>query len=490
MRAVSPMRRRSTVQAPDGSCRSRNPSFRVTLSLWPEGPVGRAKLRLDVGSPMTAPAFMFATGIENSAPTIDNGRTRVDEMEKCGFYQHWRTDLDLVCHDLDIGFLRYGPSLHKTFLGQGRYDWEFSDLTFGAIKDRDLVPIVDLCHFGVPDWIGNFQNPDFPRLFAAYAGAFASRFPWVQLYTPVNEMYICATFSAAYGWWNEQLSSDQAFVTALKHIVKANVLAMSAILDVRPDAIYIQSESSEYFHADNPKAIRPAEIMNARRFLSLDLNYGRRVASEMYEFLMDNGMTRDEYHFFLDQSLRHHCIMGNDYYITNEHRVADDGSTRAAGDVFGYDEITRQYYERYKLPVMHTETNISEGPTGEEAVDWLWKQWSNVLRVRNTGVPIVGFTWFSLTDQVDWDVALREERGTVNPLGLYDLDRNIRRVGTSYKQLIQDWRAVLPAQSVCLVVPTVPPSEYDDPTALRRREMARQLRRRPPIGSDDGQQTG
>jgi beta-glucosidase len=427
---------------------------------------------------MIAPAFMFATGIENSVPTINNGRTRIDEMEKCGFYKHWRTDFELV-RDLDIRYLRYGPAIHTTFLGSNRFDWEFSDLTFGCLRELDIVPIVDLCHFGVPDWIGNFQNPDFPNLFAGYARAFAQRFPWVQLYTPINEMFICATFSAAYGWWNEQLSSDQAFVTALKNIVKANVLAMSAILDVRPDAIFIQSESSEYFHADNPKAIKPAEIMNARRFLSLDLNYGKRVESEMYEFLLDNGMTREEYHFFLEQNLRHHCIMGNDYYVTNEHRMSDDGSTRAAGDVFGYDEITRQYYRRYMLPVMHTETNINEGPTGEEAVDWLWKQWANVLRVRNDGVPIVGFTWYSLTDQVDWDVALREERGTVNPLGLYDLDRNIRRVGTAYKQLIQDWRTVLPAQSVCLVVPVVLPSEYDDPVSQRRRDTARDLRRKP-----------
>jgi beta-glucosidase/6-phospho-beta-glucosidase/beta-galactosidase len=421
---------------------------------------------------------MFATGIENSNPTLNGGRTRIDEMEKCGFYKHWRTDFELV-RDLDIRYLRYGPAIHTTFLGSNRFDWEFSDLTFGCLRELDVVPIVDLCHFGVPDWIGNFQNPDFPNLFAGYARAFAQRFPWVQLYTPINEMFICATFSAAYGWWNEQLSSDQAFVTALKNIVKANVLAMSAILDVRPDAIFIQSESSEYFHADNPKAIKPAEIMNARRFLSLDLNYGKRVESEMYEFLLDNGMMREEYHFFLEQNLRHHCIMGNDYYVTNEHRVSADGSTRAAGDVFGYDEITRQYYRRYLLPVMHTETNINEGPTGDEAVDWLWKQWANVLRVRNDGVPIVGFTWYSLTDQVDWDVALREERGTVNPLGLYDLDRNIRRVGTAYKQLIQDWRTVLPAQSVCLVVPVVLPSEYDDPVSQRRRDTARDLRRKP-----------
>ncbi|MBB3020007.1 beta-glucosidase/6-phospho-beta-glucosidase/beta-galactosidase [Microvirga lupini] len=420
--------------------------------------------------------FMFATGIENSIPTINNSRTRIDQMEKCGHYKYWRTDFDLL-EELDIQVLRYGPPLHTSFLGPGRYDWSFADMTFEEIQRRNLIPIVDLCHFGVPDWIGNFQNPDFPDLFAAYAEDFARRFPWVQLYTPINEMFICAQFSAAYGWWNEQMRSDQAFVTALKHIVKANVLAMERILKVRPDALFIQSESSEYFHADNPAAIKPAEIMNARRFLSLDLNYGRRLDSEMYEFLMDNGMSRDEYHFFLSRSsLRHHCIMGNDYYITNEHRVQADGMTRAAGDVFGYDEITRQYYDRYKLPVMHTETNLMEGPHGDEAVNWLWKQWANVLRVRNTGVPIVGFTWYSLTDQMDWDTALREENNRVTPVGLYDLDRNIRPVGRCYKQLIHDWCDVLPAQSVCLTVPVVRPQEMDELPIRSHQDRLRRMR--------------
>src|ERR687889_1898661 len=308
---------------------------------------------------MTVHRFMFATGIENSYPTIRNGSVRIDELETGGHYKHWETDFALL-QDLDIRFLRYGPPIHRTWLAHDRYDWDFADQTFGRLKSLNITPIVDLCHFGVPDWIGNFQNPDFPPLFAEYTRAFAERFPWVQLYTPVNEMFVCATFSAAYGWWNEQLANDKAFVTALKHIVKANVLAMAAILDVRPDAIFIQSESSEYFHADEPDAIGRAETLNARRFLSLDLNYGRRVDSEMYEFLMDSGMTRHEYHFFLSRSsLRHHCIMGNDYYVTNEHRVRADGSTSASGDVFGYDEITRQYHDRYGLPVMHTETNLA-----------------------------------------------------------------------------------------------------------------------------------
>lgn len=406
--------------------------------------------------PTLAPAFMFATGIENSNPTINHGRTRIDQLEKCGHYTHWRTDFELV-RDMCIHFLRYGPPLHKTYLAPDRYDWAFADETLPALRQMQIIPIVDLCHFGLPDWMGNFQNPDFPPLFASYTEAFARRFPWVQLYTPINEMYICAMFSARYGWWNEQGTTDQTFVTALKHIVKANVLAMQAISRVRPDAIFVQSESSEYFHAENPAAIAPAEILNAERFLSLDLNYGRRVDSQMYEYLMDNGMTREEYHFFHQNDLKHQCIMGNDYYITNEHRVSADGLHRAAGEVFGYDEITWQYYDRYRLPVMHTETNCMEGPTGEEAIQWLWKQWANVLRVRNKGIPVIGFTWYSLTDQIDWDIALREEANKVTPVGLYDLNRNVRPVGRAYKQLIRDWRDVLPTQSVCLRVPVEVP---------------------------------
>jgi beta-glucosidase/6-phospho-beta-glucosidase/beta-galactosidase len=401
------------------------------------------------------PGFMFATGIEGSYPTIEGGRIRMDEMEKCRHYELWQTDFDKV-QELGVRFLRYGPPIHRTWLGHNKYDWSFCDLTFQDLYRRGIIIIADICHFGVPDWIGNFQNPEFPTLFAEYAQAFAKRYPWVQLFTPVNEMSICATFSALYGWWNEQEKSDRSFVMALKHIVKANVLAMSAILNVRPDAIFIQSESSEYYHADGPESIHKAELMNARRFLALDLNYGIRINSDMYEYLMDNGMKREEYHSFIDNHLKHHCIMGNDYYITNEHLVSKDGSMRASGEIFGYEEITTQYYNRYALPVMHTETNLREEPNAEASVQWLWKEWANVLRVRNNGVPIVGFTWYSLTDQVDWDTALRENNGTVNNLGLYDLDRNPRKVGIAYRHLIESWGKVLPTESECLQVPVKP----------------------------------
>jgi beta-glucosidase len=395
---------------------------------------------------------MFATGIENSYPTIQlpDGRVqRVDEMEKTGHYQRWRKDFALV-RELGLEYLRYGPPYYRTHLGPNRYHWAFADETFAELRRLGITPIADLCHFGVPDWIGDFQNPDWPELFAGYAGAFAARYPRVRYYTPVNEIFVAATFSAQYGWWNERLASDGAFVTALKHLVRANLLAEAAILKVKPSALFIQSESTEYFHPEHPAARERAEFLNEKRFLSLDLSYGSHVRAPMYEYLTDNGLSREEYHrlYRLGRAMKPHCIMGNDYYVTNEHLVpSGNHPVRPAGEIFGYYVITKQYYDRYHLPVMHTETNTSDEA---RAPAWLWKEWANMVRLKEDGVPIVGFTWYSLTDQVDWDTVLRENNGHVNPLGLVDLDRKIRPVGEAYRRLVDHWRHILPVDSLCL----------------------------------------
>lgn len=50
----------------------------------------------------------------------------------------------------------------------------------------------------------------------------------------------------------------------------------------------------------------------------------------------------------------------------------------------------------------------------------------------------LGFTWYSLIDQVDWDTALGENDGHVNESGLYDLPRNERKVAKEYRALLQE----------------------------------------------------
>jgi beta-glucosidase/6-phospho-beta-glucosidase/beta-galactosidase len=321
-------------------------------------------------------------------------------------------------------------------LGPGRYDWSFADEVMAEMKRLRITPILDLLHFGLPDWLGDFQNPELPLRFAEYAGAVAKRYPWVRFFTPVNEMYVTARLSAKEGVWNEQLKTDTGFVTAVKHLVASSILACQAIVQRRPDAIIVQSESAEYTHEARVNPTQEITLWNKLRFLALDLLYARIPDADVYRYAMEHGLTPEEYDWFMAGEPPGHQIMGNDYYGRNERIVKPDGRACEAEDVLGWYQITHSYYARYKKPVMHTETNVFNP---DVAPIWLWKQWMNVLRMRKDGVPVLGFTWYSLIDQVDWDIQLSKKVGTVNACGLYDLERQPRPVAAAYQELLQEF---------------------------------------------------
>jgi beta-glucosidase/6-phospho-beta-glucosidase/beta-galactosidase len=380
--------------------------------------------------------FAFATGIECSNPTIvdaEGRRIRRDLLEECGHHEHWREDLGLV-RETGIPCLRYGLPNHLIHQGPDRYDWSFADEALAEIRRLGITPILDLCHFGVPDWIGDFQNPELPLHFARYAGAVAERYPWVRFFTPVNEIYVAARNSGRDGLWNERLKTERGFVTALKHLVAANLLASAEIVRHRPNAVIIQSESAEYTHHVRAAPAHEVKLHNKQVFLSLDLLYSKAPDADVLLFLNDNGMSREEFMWFMQTAPAGYQIMGNDYYGHNEKLLLPDGTVVFGEDVLGWYLITLRYYRRYYKPVMHTETNVFD-PVA--APQWLWKQWVNVLRMRRDGIPVLGFTWYSLIDQVDWDIQLAEKRGTVNACGLYDMDRRPRPVAAAYRQLLE-----------------------------------------------------
>ncbi|WP_332368221.1 hypothetical protein [Spirosoma telluris] len=67
------------------------------------------------------------------------------------------------------------------------------------------------------------------------------------------------------------------------------------------------------------------------------------------------------------------------------------------------------------------------------------KQWVSIMRMRRDGIPVLGFTWYSLIDQIDWDSQLKEVNNTINACGLYDLNRKPRPVAETYKSLLKEF---------------------------------------------------
>jgi beta-glucosidase/6-phospho-beta-glucosidase/beta-galactosidase len=382
--------------------------------------------------------LMMTTGIECSYPTVQGGRRR-DELEGTRHYEHWREDLEL-CRGIGAGYVRYGLPYYRMHLGPGRYDWAFADQVLPAFWDLGLIPIVDLCHFGVPDWIGGFANRDWPGYFAEYAAAFAERYPWIKFYTPVNEMLVCARFSGLYGLWNEQKASDADFVAAHATQCRASLLAMGEILKRRGDAVFIQSEIAEVYLERWPQTRDDVKFRNHFRFITFDYLYGTPPYADVANYLYDNGLSRGDYEWFMQQGreVAAHCVLGMDYYSDNERTVQCDGSVALEGAMLGWGVIALDYYRRYHRPMMLTETNaIEQG--GGETTQWLLRTWHQAQHLRHHGVPMIGYTWYSLTDQIDWDIQLREIRGQVTPNGLYTLDRKPREAAKVFRDLARNY---------------------------------------------------
>ncbi len=378
-------------------------------------------------------AFIFATGIECSYPTIEQGSWRRDEMDAMRHYDLWQRDFDLA-REIGVSHLRYGPPLHLIYAAPGIFRWDLIDEAMADLEQHGPEPIVDLCHFGIPDWLRDFQNPDIAPALTEYAAAFSQRYPWVRFYTPVNEMYVCARMSALDGVWNEQLQDEAAFITASFNLAAASVGMTDAVLGARPDAVFVNSESSEFYQpcCPDPQIEALARLENDRRFLPLDLLYGHEVSDLMLDRLKEDGW-EEEYRRFMAREAPRRTILGVDYYEWNEKLIDQDGRKRALGELFGWYVIASHYWERYRRTMMHTETNRIDA---SDAPRWLWRQWHNVQLLRRAGVPLVGFTWYSLTDQIDWGIALSEATGTVDPVGLFDLNRDPRPVGLAYVHLI------------------------------------------------------
>src|ERR671933_1971071 len=137
----------------------------------------------------------------------------------------------------------------------------------------------------------------------------------------------------------------------------AHELAVEAILAERPDAVIVQSESVEHFHPAGRAAAAESERWNALKFLALDLTLGRELAPGMAGYLNAHGVTSNDLSFFRERRAAGQRWLGMDYYHTCEHRVASTGRRTVAHNRRGLRSLGREYYNRYRIPLFHCETN-------------------------------------------------------------------------------------------------------------------------------------
>jgi len=96
----------------------------------------------------------------------------------------------------------------------------------------------------------------------------------------------------------------------------------------------------------------------------------------------------------------------------------------------GLAAVLEQYAERYRLPMMVTETNLRGLPT--DRASWLRYTLEQYELALARGVPLHGFCWFPQVDSCDWDSLLARAGGRVDPVGVLGVGAGGRRGATSF----------------------------------------------------------
>lgn len=382
----------------------------------------------------TRPAFWG--GVECTVNRI--GDRQMDQNERTG-HEAREGDLDLVAGDLGVRALRYPVLWERTTAKLNDPPrWEWSDRRLAHLRQLGITPIVGLLHHGSGPFGTSLEDPRLPALFAEYARAVADRYPWVELWNPVNEPATTSRFSGLYGYWYPHRKDEAAFARILVNQIRAVAAAMRAIRTVNPRAQLIQTEEVGEVRG-RPGLATQIEKDNQRRWLSLDLLTGRVQADHpLHAWLIACGVSPAD-RADLCESPCPPDVIGVNHYLTSERYLDDrlelypeamhvgqdgrryvdtDAVCSAAEPLLGPRASLARTHARYRIPVAITEMHLAGSE--DDRIRWLLEIWDGAVEAGRQGVPVRSVTAWSVFGIIDWDSLATCWNGNYEP-SLWDV---------------------------------------------------------------------
>jgi beta-glucosidase len=403
--------------------------------------------------PGASEPFLWATGIEDTFivdPYPLTGRT-LDEYELTGHYEQWEGDIDRAA-ELGVPALRYGIPWYRVEPQRGCFDWSWTDQVLTRIVSLGIEPIIDLIHYGTPPWLtDSFLSPDYADCVAEYATAFARQyhglFRWL---TPLNEPRVNAWYAGRVGQWPPYRRSWNGFAQVLVAICRGIVQSEAAVRAVVPDLVSVHVDPTDLYFTHDPSLEAEVRLRQELVFLALDLVLGR-VGEEhpLRAWLRSRGIPDAAVSWFQTHRARP-AIIGLNEYPMFSHKRLERGrkgvrQVMPSAPPAVLAELCRMYYDRYRLPIMVTET-AAMGTLRNRAA-WMDGSIAAVRQLRSEGVPVVGYTWWPLFALVSWPyrVGSLPLEAYLIQMGLWDLKPENGRLERIRTPLVDQYRAYVAA---------------------------------------------
>jgi dTDP-4-dehydrorhamnose reductase len=384
------------------------------------------------------------------------GERSFDQMKRSG-HSSRASDLDLIA-GLGIRTLRYPVLWELTAPDYGvPIDWTWADDRLLRMAALGIRPIIGLVHHGSGPRYTSLTDPGFATGLARYAEQVARRFPWVQMYTPVNEPLTTARFSGLYGLWYPHGRDNATFARALINQCRGTALAMQAIRRVNSGAQLVQTDDLGRTRG-TPRMQYQVDFDNERRWIAWDLLCGRVSRHHpLYRFLIDSGIDAAELAYFLDNPGAPD-IIGINHYVTSDRyldercdrypaqcagsngcdRYADVEAVRVVPEFQpGWPSLLQQAWQRYRIPLIVSEVHL--GCTREEQVRWFHEAWHSTHEARSAGVDVRAVTAWALFGSFNWNSLLTADDGHYEA-GAFDV-RGPQPRPTALASLLRDLTA-------------------------------------------------
>lgn len=342
------------------------------------------------------------TGFEPSRIICkEKGMSSIDDvLDSTRHSEFYKEDLKMV-KEMGINILRVAVPWHKIEKERRIYDWEWMDGYMEELQKLDIEPIMDpLHHTSFPSWLGGMNDSQFVSTYRDFFIRCVERYSWVEKWTIVNEPFVTGLFCSNGLWYPFK---DDCHSTTMNNLV---IIITSLSLHLHflgKKHVYV--DASEVHRSRDEQSDSFAHFKNEHRFSIID-----RVLAA--------GGKID--------------ILGLDYYAHCEFEWSVNGREPNDNPV-GFAVVARQYYDRYKIPIMLTETNIRGFI--EDRQHWFVYMYKECLKLND--IPFLGMCWYPFIDSTDWDSLITQPNGNIDPQGIIWLDEAKRRHTSMFSENIK-----------------------------------------------------
>jgi len=339
---------------------------------------------------------------------INRHGDRVDLLHLTGHLEKLEEDYELL-DDFEMKSVREGIRWSTVEPSPGVYNWQPVSLVIHAAIKSGKQILFDLCHFGFPSDLTPF-HPHLTMRFVALCRSFVTMYRSLQpggplIVTPINEVNFMA-------WLGGEVACTTPYCSGKGwdvkyHLMRAFIAGVKAMKEMDPDVVIMTVEPLVNIAADqtDSDALSVVQMMNGHQFQTLDMLCGL-ICPEL------GGQPG-----YLD-------IIGVDYYYNSQwsyplHRRLDWKMPQEEPGYKSLNEQVRHVYERYKRPVVITETShpLEDRPL------WIQHITEECIKILTANIPLWGICIYPVIDRPDWDYP-----GIWHRSGIWDIDETSDRL--------------------------------------------------------------